>query len=361
MQLSAVRELKEELRSEQVRELPRAHVSAFAEAGAPESLRRQLGAQHVGYTPPAHRVSLGVAKGPRRRDYRLAVRVYGKSASARRLAKRYAERASGEADVRLVPKVTPGGPAPAAQTIARIPGTPGPSRLQRRTRPLYPGLSCGHYAITAGTLGAIVTDGEALYILSNNHVLADVNNADLGDPILQPGPMDAQKPLSWRDVAALLSEFVPISKVRSNLVDCAIAEILDDSLLDGYYTWNDAVGGELKGHYTYIDADFLGEPVAKIGRTTGATSGIITQVELDGLSVSMGGSVGVARFSEQFEVIGDNDRTFSLGGDSGSLIVTHDRWAVGLLFAGGPDQDGVDLTFANAIGTVMERLDVDFA
>lgn len=55
-----------------------------------------------------------------------------------------------------------------------------------------PGVSIGHYQVTAGTFGVLVYDritGEPL-ILSNNHVLANSNDASIGDPILQPGPTD---------------------------------------------------------------------------------------------------------------------------------------------------------------------------
>jgi len=63
-----------------------------------------------------------------------------------------------------------------------------------RYRPAPGGVSIGHYKITAGTLGALVYDkitGEPL-ILSNNHVLANSNNANLGESILQPGPAGQQ-------------------------------------------------------------------------------------------------------------------------------------------------------------------------
>lgn len=62
-----------------------------------------------------------------------------------------------------------------------------------RYRPQIPsGVTIGHYKVTAGTLGVMVFDrttGEPL-ILSNNHVLANSNEALIGDPILQPGPTD---------------------------------------------------------------------------------------------------------------------------------------------------------------------------
>lgn len=53
-----------------------------------------------------------------------------------------------------------------------------------RIRKAPGGVSVGHYKITAGTLGCLATRGRRLLILSNNHVLANSNNARTGDPIL---------------------------------------------------------------------------------------------------------------------------------------------------------------------------------
>ena len=80
-----------------------------------------------------------------------------------------------------------------------------------RFRPTMPGgVSMGHYKITAGTLGTLVTDrltGERL-ILSNNHVLANVNDASAGDPVLQPAPRDGGR--NPADVVAHLERFIPL-------------------------------------------------------------------------------------------------------------------------------------------------------
>lgn len=85
---------------------------------------------------------------------------------------------------------------------------PGP---RSRFRPTIPGgVSIGHYKVTAGTLGVMVHDrttGQRL-ILSNNHVLANSNEAMKGDAILQPAAMDGgQNPA---DVVAKLERFVPL-------------------------------------------------------------------------------------------------------------------------------------------------------
>src|SRR5262249_40393218 len=89
-----------------------------------------------------------------------------------------------------------------------------------RERPARGGSSVGHFKITAGTLGCLcVVDGN-LCILSNNHVLANVNKAKKGDKILQPGPVDGG---TSQDRIAELQDFVEIDFNGSNEVDCAVA------------------------------------------------------------------------------------------------------------------------------------------
>ena len=61
----------------------------------------------------------------------------------------------------------------------------------RRQRPLVAGISAAHRAVTAGTISCFCwstrpddPDG-VVYVLSNNHVFADVNQAAPGDALLQ--------------------------------------------------------------------------------------------------------------------------------------------------------------------------------
>ncbi|MER6764544.1 MULTISPECIES: hypothetical protein [Amycolatopsis] len=93
--------------------------------------------------------------------------------------------------------------APAEQAALRRraaeAGSPGASAhplAAARLRPAAGGLSVGHVHGTAGTLGVCCTDaapgtgaiGTAaaprFYLLSNNHVLANCNDAAIGDPVL---------------------------------------------------------------------------------------------------------------------------------------------------------------------------------
>jgi hypothetical protein len=89
---------------------------------------------------------------------------------------------------------------------------------RERFRPTIPaGVSGGHYKITAGTLGALVKDRTTneLLILSNNHVLANSNDALKGDAILQPGPMDGG--LQPADIIATLERFVALRYVGDSV------------------------------------------------------------------------------------------------------------------------------------------------
>jgi hypothetical protein len=201
--------------------------------------------------------------------------------------------------------------------------------LRRRMRPAPGGFSVGHFRITAGTLGTCCYDltpfpsiPPKYYILSNNHVLANSNNARIGDPILQPGPADGgQNP---HDVIAWLSRFVPIrfhsgTSQPTNYVDAAIAEAnLQD--IDRQIYW----GGTIKRLYA---APNVNDIVQKAGRTTGFTTGKVTNINAT-VNVNYG-SGRVATFRRQ--IITTN---MSAGGDSGSLVANLDEGAVGLLFAG---------------------------
>ena len=227
-----------------------------------------------------------------------------------------------------------------------------------RLRPAPGGISCGHVAITAGTLGCLVRGNSAprsgrLMILSNNHVLANTNGGPLGASIVQPGPLDGGRHPA--DQVAILERFIPISFAAgaANVVDCATG-----------WAWPDRVRRELmfiSGGVIRLFrigavpvAPFVGMQVGKTGRTTQLTRGGITAVGVT-VNVNYGGG-RVARFVNQI-AIRTPGGNFSAGGDSGSVIWTWDarRAPVALLFAGGGGT-----TFANPITRVLSALDVQF-
>jgi hypothetical protein len=197
--------------------------------------------------------------------------------------------------------------------------------LAVRTRPVRPGYSIGHFKITAGTIGAGCYDLSSLpgippryYILSNNHVLANSNDANIGDPVLQPGPFDGGA--MPRDVVGRLSRFVPIRfGGQCNYVDAALAE-LPFEMIDRDVYWSGYPASAAK-------AAEVGMLLKKTGRTTSFTTGRVAAVAAT-VNVNYGGGQ-VAKFCNQ--ILTTN---MSAGGDSGSLVLDFDNNPVGLLFAG---------------------------
>jgi hypothetical protein len=231
-----------------------------------------------------------------------------------------------------------------------------------RQRPAPVGYSVGHPAITAGTIAARVKNGAGdVFVLSNNHVLANANDANLGDPIYQPGPYDGG---TAADQIATLSAFQPLdfSANGANTIDAAIAQSTTAQLGnstptdDGYGAPSSEIFGDANhdGWFDNVPA-LLGLDVQKYGRTTELTAGQIT-----GINASVEVCYEVlyifclksAIFVDQLII---EPGEFSGGGDSGSLIVTNDgvKNPVALLFAGSSTQ-----TIANRIDRVLLQFGV---
>jgi hypothetical protein len=222
-------------------------------------------------------------------------------------------------------------------------------------RPAPGGVSIGHFKVTAGTLGCLSVGRTAprssrLMLLSNNHVVANSNNAVFGDCISQPGRYDGGTCPGHQ--IAILERFVPIVfGGGTNYVDCATG-----------WCWPDRVRRELVylsggAPYFFRIANAprypqLGWTVGKSGRTTQLTSGRVVALNWSGW-INYG--VGHAWFAGQF-VVQAPSGNFSAGGDSGSSVWTWDstRYPVGLLFAGGGGY-----TICNPMPWVVSALDIN--
>lgn len=253
-------------------------------------------------------------------------------------------------------------------------------------RPARPGVSVGNATGTTGTIGCVVRRGDQLFILSNNHVLGNLNDAHPGDPILQPGTADGGTlsdqigtfvqltPITFMDeaqaasaassagaqsaepsgCAAILQTLLknlsnpqphttvvapPPPTASGNLIDAAIAAPMNNSLLDPAIV---DIGTPPQG----IAAASLAMQVFKSGRTSGVTEGVVTQVDVD-VNVKYGDRT--ARFSNQIMMT-----PFSQPGDSGSLILDFQRNAVALLFSG-----STLVTVGTPIQAVLAALNVE--
>jgi hypothetical protein len=229
-----------------------------------------------------------------------------------------------------------------------------------RARPLRVGCSIGHFESMTGTIGGFFRrrgqGDDHVYILSNNHVLANNDHGEIGDPILQPGPVHGG---CGSDRIGTLAAKEPLTttmggKPHSNHFDAALC-LVDtgcpcDHRLDDLGTW-------VKGmNPTPLAGE---EPVRKIGCETQQTDGRVKAIELDGVLVSYADG-RVMRFDGQIEIEGSAS-PFGRVGDSGALIVDGQGHGRALLFAVSDEggHNGIPHTFANPIGPIMDRFGID--
>ena len=216
-------------------------------------------------------------------------------------------------------------------------------------RPGPPGCSVGFEdsagQIMAGTFGALVKRGARRFVLSNNHVLADENQLPIGALTFQPGILDAGVPATTSAIGKL-SAFVELRSPQPNLVDCAISEVENLSLVTNSIMKIGVPKGTTLAQENMI--------VHKFGRTTGYTVGFVEATMMD---VSVDYPSGVLNFENQIIIKGLNGASFSDKGDSGSLIVERNTSrAIGLLIAGSASH-----TIANHIGDVLGALNVSLS
>lgn len=277
----------------------------------------------------------------------------------------------------IIPKAVDGIPT----DVIRVGKVVAYQSPRERRRPAPPGVSIGHYAITAGTFGAVVRDATTneMLLLSNNHVFANSNDASQGDAIIQPGAADGGRapqdriadllrfvPIQYKDggggggddggsqcpiarfIASLLNSFakasgsqtrmVPVAAAPVNLVDAAVAKPWQDSAISDETLQIGKISGTVEAT--------IGMAVKKSGRTTGLTQGNITVLDAT-IEVGYGGN-RTAMYEHQLL---SND--MSDPGDSGSLLVDNENHAVGLLFAGSDE-----VTVFNPIDAVLTALNI---
>jgi hypothetical protein len=224
-----------------------------------------------------------------------------------------------------------------------------------------------------GTLGALIQNsGGTQYLLSCNHVLARSDQAAVGEMIVQPGLIDNNCTPNGDGAGTtpvgVLTTWLPLSSNATN-ADAAIAAV--DS---GAVSPTGAIlelglpgaGGVLAAAPPGISSTAgkgenptVNMTVAKSGRTTGLTCANISAVNL---SVEVSYFTNCEETSPYLTKIYQNQiaieaNQFSDAGDSGSLVVdASDAEPVGLFFAGGETNTGVDEGIANPVSAVLSEL-----
>ena len=263
--------------------------------------------------------------------------------------------------------------------------------LRSPHRPLTGGASVGPNLSAgdmAGTLGCFVKDSAGkTYILSNNHVLANSrlagheqeNEVQPDADIFQPGTLDWSEPYitdmlvhgsKQGDPVAKLAEVVPIQPSdptvagppAENRVDAALARITPSANRPAGSAVYALPGiPSLKAPPSpFRPRDLLLTTVAKVGRTTGATLGVVVDVAAQ-LWIPYGRDDELDKYAwmvNQIAVVPVGDQpVFSAAGDSGSAVFdARTHRIIGLLFAGGGGR-----TFVNPIDAVFSELGVQLA
>lgn len=217
-----------------------------------------------------------------------------------------------------------------------------------------------------GSIGCLVhkRGKSELLILSNNHVLANTNNAKENDLIIQLGKIgmvlgskiNSYLPLrGGHNNIASLKEFVTLKFNEDNLVDAAIASL---NQTDGIYIDRIRNLCKLKGFHNeeFFTNKAYDKILYKRGMRTNFTEGKITAFNLrQKVQYAEDGSKP-CDFINVIEIKSHkSNQKFSLKGDSGAVIHDKDGYAVALLFAGSLK----GMTYAVPINAVLDALDLD--
>jgi hypothetical protein len=207
-------------------------------------------------------------------------------------------------------------------------------------RPTPGGVSGGHRQVDNGTLGCLVSrNGGGEFILSNNHVLANINGTGGPHDILEPALNQGG---SAHPAIARLTDFrrVALNTPAKNEIDAAIAQLITAGSM-----MPDIQGIGRVNPLPLSPAKLMS--VLKHGAITQLRPGIVDDIAADVRIVYPG--VGVANFHKQIAIKGTDEGSFAERGDSGALVVESvTRRPVGLLFAVSPP-----LAYCNRIDAVL--------
>jgi hypothetical protein len=293
------------------------------------------------------RIAAGLAR--LRHGYRVEIRIQREGGAAQDFTDELQEEYGNNINIEVLETLE----IPARTTIRSIARKPLRMRL---VRPLQIGTSVGHVDGGAGTLGALVEYNGEDAVLSNAHVLAPPG-ARNGDPIFQPGQEGS--PLIDNEQIGRLANRIHFRKRGANTVDAAIC-LLDPAIehvRNRCETRNRRK--RIAGTTSALDLR-RGTKLAKVGRTTGYTEGILSAAAMNDITVLYPGKENL-RFDNVIEITWtDLKHPFARPGDSGSLVFDPATMkAVGLHFAGGRIRRNgkiVGVSYACDIASVLDGL-----
>jgi hypothetical protein len=173
-----------------------------------------------------------------------------------------------------------------------------------------------------GTLACVVKKNGALFVLSNNHVIANLNQGQENDPIFVPAPAQGG------NVIAALAPYPQVAMGGvPNPYDVALGAIADGTVIDP--TMN------VIGPLNLPAVAPATVAVTKFGASTQQTFGKVDGLNEDINVMYNDDPTLIAHFTGQIAILGDGGAPFSEAGDSGSLVVTQPGGQpMGLLLGG---------------------------
>lgn len=190
------------------------------------------------------------------------------------------------------------------------------------------------YSSTIGTLGCFARDKQdRVHLLTASYVLGFHNKARIGDVVFVEG----EDPRSGQPVAKVSGNSLLIASVVSGGPEPPSVGIASAACEPGIQPDFDVVPPpwSIRG----IGTAKIGDRVAKIGRTSGLTTGTVESVDF---RVNLGGFGRLLLVKDCFKIKGDG-ADFSLAGDGGAAIVREDGTVLGIIigaFAGSKDKSG---------------------
>ena len=231
------------------------------------------------------------------------------------------------------------------------------------------GTSIGNIRGSPGSVGCLVTvrskSREYLGATSAAHVLSMLNKADRGDPIISPGHPDGPNILDNK--IGTLADFTFLNHYSddekwANLINHAdIAVVKLDEANDWPETTLVPIPAEPSRKKKIVEVvkkeellTYIGEKAFKMGRSSGLTVGTFDVVSIKQSPIRLpDGRTYIYR--DMIAVKGEGDKPFSLPGDSGALVYTHDFKALGFV-VGGSDTYTFVCTAAECLKSIGAKL-----
>lgn len=243
--------------------------------------------------------------------------------------------------------------------------TPDPQR-SLKTRPLVGGVQIstapkGNRSLGFGTstLLARDIDSQALYLVSNDHVLF-IGGASIGDPVTQPAFTGAE---TLEEISVATLDRGAETKNGFFISDSARAKINNPETVKA----PSSVFQELldTGDVDVLEIDewrnpTVGDKVFKYGATTGVTVGEV--IGIDETQGKRRNTFVVSPLEDDLNPQNDFGYIFSNAGDSGSPILTEDGVLLGQHWGGFIDQDTGQPTgngLGHNIDVVLETLNIE--